>query len=225
MSHQPTIVFDLDGTLADTLHDLVPALNRTLVERNIDAVSADQVGYFTGRGGLKEMITHALQSTGAPLNQQLLDEVFVASLADYEQNIAVNTVIYPGVRDCLEQFADHGWLLGVCTNKPVGLADKLLHELEMDQLFAAVIGGDSFDFKKPDPRHLIRTIEIAGGLPSKAIMVGDTRNDILAAKQANVPVIGVDFGYSEHPLETYSPDRVISSFDSLFAEAVQLSAR
>ena len=225
MNTRPTIIFDLDGTLADTLRDLVPALNRTLVERHINPVHAHQIGHLTGAGGLKAMIERAFRLSGQPLSHELRQELFAASVEDYRQNIAVETVLYPGVRAGLERFSDQGWLLGVCTNKPVGLAAKLLRELAVDHLFASVTGSDSYKFKKPDPRHLTRTIETAGGLASRAVMVGDTQNDILTAQKANVPVIAVDYGYSDHPLETYGPDRVISGFETLFEAAVELMAR
>ena len=221
MSDQPTIIFDLDGTLADTIHDLVLAMNRTLEMRDINPVGADQVRNLGGIG-LKAMIERAFQLNGEPLGQELLEEVFAISVADYRENIADQTVFYPGARASLQQFTDQGWLLGVCTNKPVGLAEKLLSELGTDGLFSSITGGDSFEFKKPDPQHLTRTIEMAGGMGSKAIMVGDTQVDILTAQNANIPVIAVDFGYCEHPVEKYSPDAVISSFDDLFEEAVKL---
>lgn len=222
MGNQPSIIFDLDGTLADTLSDLVSALNRSLAVRDINSVHPDKIGYMTGKGGLKAMVEYAFEMDGVPLGQELLDEVFAASIEDYRQNIMIETVLYPGVRASLEHFSKQGWLLGVCTNKPIALAEKLLRRLDIDQLFTKTTGADSFDFKKPDPRHLIRTIELAGGQCSKAIMVGDTINDIVTAQNANIPVIAVDFGYSEHPVQTYGPDRVISSYDTLFDEADRL---
>ncbi len=222
MRRQPTIIFDLDGTLADTLSDLVAALNRTLASHNVMPVSANQVGYMTGRGGLKGMIKYAIGKEDMSLDQKLVGALFISCIDDYRQNIAVETVLYPGVIACLELFSNQGWLLGVCTNKPIELANKLLCELGIDQLFSVVTGVDSFDFKKPDPRHLTRTIELAGGSCSRAIMVGDTQNDILTAQRAGIPVIAVDFGYSEHPVKMYSPDWVISSFDDLFAQAQKL---
>jgi phosphoglycolate phosphatase len=222
MSARPTIIFDLDGTLADTIRDLVPAMNRTTARFDINPVTASQVANLTGMGGMKAMISRAFQLSGEPLGKDLLEELFVASVEDYRQNIAVETVYYPHVRACLQQFTAEGWLLGVCTNKPVRLAEKLLRELGDDGLFASITGGNSFDFKKPDPQHLIQTIEMAGGSPTTAIMVGDTQNDILTAQNADIPVIAVDFGYSEHPVENYGPNRVISSFETLFEEAVKL---
>ncbi|MGJ8528829.1 HAD-IA family hydrolase [Maritalea sp.] len=222
MRQQPTIVFDLDGTLADTLSDLVAALNRTLALHKVKSVEATQVGFMTGRGGLRAMIMHAIQQAGMPINQELIEELFIESIIDYQQNMSVETALYPGVNDSLQRFSDKGWLLGVCTNKPIELAEKLLLELEIDQLFSAVTGVGSFKFKKPDPRHLIRTVELAGGNCSKAIMVGDTQNDILTAQRANIPVIAVDFGYSEHPIQTYGPDHVISNFENLFCVADKL---
>jgi len=216
MDVQPTIIFDLDGTLADTLDDLVAALNRSIAEYGVSPVDPQKVAHLTGRGGLRAMITFAFETERVLLSQKLLNKVFVASVVDYNQNIAVKTKLYPGAKECLERFAHQGWLLGVCTNKPLRLAQLLLRELAIEHRFSAVTGVDSFDFKKPDPRHLTRTITMAGGEASKAIMVGDTQNDILTAQNAKIPIIAVDFGYSEHPLESYSPDRIVSNFETLF---------
>ncbi len=221
MTTRPTIIFDLDGTLADTIRDLLPALNRTIATRGIDPVSTQQIGHLTG-AGMKSMIEHAFALNNQALDAELLDELFAASLQDYEQNIAVETVFYPGVRASLQQFISEGWLTGVCTNKPVGLATKLLQELEADHLFCAITGGDSFEIRKPDPGHLVKTIEMAGGKPTRAIMVGDSENDILTAQNAGIPVVAVDFGYCEHPVENYSPDVVISAFEQLYNAAIRL---
>lgn len=222
MSERPTIIFDLDGTLADTIGDLLSAMNRVVALHGVAPVSASQVVRSMGKGGLRQMIDHAFRHSGEALEEDLLDELLLASVEDYRQNIAVETVLYPGVRASLERFSADGWLLGVCTNKPVSLAEKLLGALRIEEAFVAVTGGDSFSFKKPDPRHLTRTIELAGGSAAAAIMVGDTQADTLAAQNAGVPVIALDFGYSEHPVEEYNPDRVVSSFDALFDEAAGL---
>lgn len=219
MSERPTIIFDLDGTLANTIGDLLLAMNRVVAVHGVAPVSASQVVRSMGKGGLRQMIDHAFRLSGVALEKGLLDELLLASVEDYRQNIAVETALYPGVRASLERFSANGWLLGVCTNKPVSLAEELLGKLRIEEAFVAVTGGDSFSFRKPDPRHLIRTIELTGGSATAAIMVGDTQTDTLAAQNAGVPVIALDFGYSEHPVEEYNPDRVVSSFDTLFDEA------
>jgi phosphoglycolate phosphatase len=129
-------------------------------------------------------------------------------------------VLFEGAEEALDHFAAQGWLLGVCTNKPEKLAVKLLDELGVLTRFAAVTGGDTYPYRKPDPRHLTGTIELAGADPLRAIMVGDSRTDIDTARQAGIPVVAVDFGYTDIPVQELSPDRVISHFDRL-REAVE----
>lgn len=222
MTTRPTIVFDLDGTLADSIHDLVGALNRTLGRQGLDPFRPSDVAYLTGQGGLRAMIMHAYDLRGEHLVQGKLDELFAETVEDYDRNIAVDTVLYPGVRRTLEEFQAGGWLLAVCTNKPIKQATKLLDLLKITHNFAAVTGVDSFEFKKPDPRHLTRTIELAGGSTDQAVMVGDTKTDIHAAQNAGIPVVAVDFGYSDVHVTTLAPNRVISSFDTLHSEATSL---
>ena len=223
MAVQPTIIFDLDGTLADTIRDLVPSLNRTIATCGLPPVRAQEVGHVSGKG-IKPMIQLAFDRNKRSLAPVLLDELFDYYMDDYAKNIAVNTVLFPGAHESIEVFSSKGWLLGVCTNKPIELADDLLRQLGVDENFASVTGGDSFDFRKPDPRHLIHTIEMAGGKPSMALMVGDSQNDILTAQNAGIPSVAVDFGYSEHPVASYGPHRVISSFDILYETAAELIA-
>ncbi len=221
MTFKPTVIFDLDGTLADTMLDLVPVLNRTIATRNLKPVTAKQVGHVSGKG-IIPMIELAYKLNNQPVNTDEMGELFRLYMDDYAANLAVDTKLYDGVENCLSSFVDNGWILAVCTNKPVNLADDLLHQLGAYQIFSSVTGGDSFEYRKPDARHLLKTIELASGDHSNAIMVGDSHNDVLTAQNASIPVVAVDFGYSEHPVATYNPDRIISSFDQLFEVAVEL---
>lgn len=224
MTVQPTIVFDLDGTLADTIQDLVSALNRTLDQYQMRPFTPMELAHLTGKGGLRAMLDHAFKVNERPFDNVQLEEMFLATVEDYDQNIYIETELYPGVVASLDEFRKQGWLLAICTNKPIRQARRLLVELKIDSYFAAVSGADSFEFRKPDPRHLIQTIELAGGHPQKSIMVGDTNTDFQTAQNANVPVIAVDFGYSDVAVEQFSPDYVMSSYDVLLAKASELIA-
>ena len=222
MSNKPTIVFDLDGTLADTSLDLIPAINNAIALEGLEPVTTQQIGHASALGA-KAMINLAYTLNGKTIEDQTMEKLFSFFLKDYGQNIAVHTVLYDGVVDSLHRFTSNGWILAVCTNKPIGLATKLLKLLGIYDEFSSVTGGDSFEFKKPDPEHLFRTIELAGGRRDKAVMVGDTVIDILTAQNAKIPVVAVDFGYCEHPVETYSPDKVISHYDELYEIATRLN--
>jgi phosphoglycolate phosphatase len=209
-----TVVLDLDGTLADTMRDLIPVLNRTTAKAGLPAISMTDVGHVVGHGA-KAMIARAFAHNGAPLTPALHDRLFEDFLKDYEANVAANTVLFDGAADAIEVLAGQGNILAVCTNKVEFLARKLLAELGVAGCFTAITGGDTFPFRKPDARHLLETVRLAGGDPAMAIMVGDSETDIATARNAAIPVIAVDFGYCERPVCEHAPDRIISTFRQL----------
>lgn len=219
MPDKPIVVFDLDGTLADTVNDLLSALNRTLARQTLPQFTRADFARLSGHGGVRGMIKHAFEAADIPLSSHKHTQLFAQTVRDYDANIAVETRLYPGVCDCLDRLSTVGCSLAVCTNKPCKQAKKLLGELKVAHKFAAITGGDSFDRQKPDPSHLMTTIDMAGGCRGRAIMVGDSEIDILAARNAGVPVIAVDFGYTHVPIETFAPEAVISHFDHLFEHA------
>jgi phosphoglycolate phosphatase len=219
---RPTIVFDLDGTLVDSNRDLVPALNRTTAHDGLPPISRADVGHVVGQGALM-MIKRAFEFHNTPLDPERHKELLPIFLETYEAHIADETVYYDGVLNALDVLAKHGWILAVCTNKYEHLARKLLTKIGGIERFAAITGGDTFAKKKPDPSHIIETIKMAGGEPENAVMVGDSINDIDAAHAAKIPVIAVDFGYSDVPVEQLNPTKIISHFDSLVEEALKLA--
>ncbi len=136
----------------------------------------------------------------------------------------MNSVLYPGVTAALDRFETAGWSFAVCTNKIEYPSVLLLTALGVADRFAAICGKDTFTVSKPDGDALLKTIAKAGGDPRRAIMVGNSKTDIETAKNAGVPVVAVDFGYTDLPVETFAPDRVISHFDELFDAVEDLSA-
>ncbi len=217
----PTIVFDLDGTLADTRRDLIPCLNRTIASAGVAPVEFHNVGYIVGHGS-RAMIERAFALTGTPLGDLQLDALQEVFLEDYGRNICAETVLFDGAIDALDRFAALGCLLAVCTNKPEGLARQLLDELGISARFAAISGGDTFTVRKPHADHLLKTVEMAGGNVSRSLMVGDSVTDIRTAQAAGIPVVAVDFGYSDRHVSDYAPDRVISHFSELNDAALAL---
>ena len=133
----------------------------------------------------------------------------------YSAHIVVHTRLYPGVDKALATFARAGWRQAVCTNKIEGLAKLLIAKLGIAERFAFICGQDTFGIGKPDAKPLLETIAASGGAKERAIMVGDSETDIKTARAAGVPVIAVDFGYADVPVEELGPDRVISHFDEL----------
>jgi phosphoglycolate phosphatase len=217
MSHPPRLlIFDLDGTLVDSNRDLIPALNVATRTEGLPAISLDDVGHVVGQGALK-MIERSFAFHKRPLEQggdthQRMLELF---LQHYEKHTTDKTIFYPGTLAALDVLTAQGWQLAVCTNKYEHLARKLLTELGEIERFPIVTGGDSFEVKKPHPDHLRQTAKLAGVDLQHCIMIGDSINDIAAAQAASIPVIAVDFGYSDVPVSELAPDCVISSFTQL----------
>jgi phosphoglycolate phosphatase len=158
------------------------------------------------------MIEEGLRQAGAGDD---IEPMLAEFLLHYDANIAVESRPFPGALASLETLKSRGATLAVCTNKREYLARKLLATLRLDRYFGAIAGRDSFPVSKPHPDHLTETIALAGGAPSRAIMVGDSEVDILAAKGAYVPVVMVSFGYAPAPLAGAQPDAVIDHFDEL----------
>lgn len=216
----PIIVFDLDGTIVDTARDLIDSINHGLTLHGREPVVFEEMRRYAGHGG-KAMFerVHAMRRiTLQPDTLSLLVDTF---LRHYEDNIPGSSALYHGADATFARFEAAGYRLAVCTNKPQRLADRLLAAMGYAQHFAAICGADAFPFRKPDPRHLLETIARAGGDPERAVMVGDSRTDIDTAKAAGVPVVAVDFGYSEVPVAALEPSAVISGLDEFTVEMVE----
>jgi len=221
---RPTVVFDLDGTLVDTAPDLLRALNYALEREGLNPPDDHEARNFIG-GGARAMIERALAKTQVKFNAEKVDALFRQFLLHYEQHIADHSRPFPGLEAALSHLSEQGALLAVCTNKMERYAVKLLHELKLADRFAYVAGGDTFSFKKPDPRHLIEAIERAGGDPALAVLVGDSETDVVTAKAAEIPVIAVSFGYTEIPPAALGADKLIHKYEDLSAAAMDLLAR
>lgn len=168
------------------------------------------------------MIRLAFDRSGRDYTSQDVKAAFAATVRDYDAHIAEDTALFPEVAAMLAQFQSQGWRMAVCTNKPIAQTDKLLRALQIDRYFHAVLGADSGPAKKPDPAHILETIRQAGGAPHRAVMVGDTITDVTAAKNADVPVIAVDFGYSDMPVADLAPDVVVSHCNAVYTQAAML---
>jgi phosphoglycolate phosphatase len=191
-----TLAFDLDGTLTDSVPDIAAAVNRTLAARGLPALPDADVAVMVG-DGLHPLIRRAFAAVGAAPDQRAAQDY----LEDYESRVAEATRLYPGVEAALDRLLQDGWTLAVCTNKPERAARLLLNALGVADRFAAIGGGDSFAAHKPDPRHLLGTIEAAGGSTERALMVGDHTNDVLAAAGCGVRAIFAGWGYGRPGME------------------------
>jgi phosphoglycolate phosphatase len=225
----PLLVFDLDGTLAETAGDLIGTLNVILAREGLPPVHLAEGRNMVGAGA-RALIQQGYARAGKTIEGERLEELFRDFIAYYEAHIADHSYLFEGVTASLDRFAAEGWKFAVCTNKVEKPALHLLQKLGVADRFAFICGQDTIfiDGKaiaKPDPRVLVATIERAGSAPEHAIMVGDSVTDIRTAQAAKVPVVAVDFGYTDKHVSAFDPDRVISHFDQLWNAVADLCPR
>ena len=210
----PTIVFDLDGTLIDTAPDLVDTLNAVFAREGLPPVPYDTARNLIGSGA-RAMILRGIEAEGRALPPAELERLFADFIVHYTEHLTDRSRPFPGLIEALDALEARGCLLAVCTNKLERLSRLLLKELNLADRFAVICGQDTFGIQKPDPEVLRRTIAAAGGSPRHAVMIGDSLTDIRTARAAGIPVIAVDFGYSEKPVSEFEPDQIISHFAQL----------
>jgi len=206
--------FDLDGTLVDSNRDLAPALNHTLATIGRAPVEPEAVRRFVG-GGTRMMLNRALDFTGGALPEAEFEAALGELLAHYEAHIADHTVPYPGCLEALDALAARGCRLAVITNKLEVYSRKLLDALGMTERFALILGGDTLGpgRAKPAPDMIDTAILMCGG--GRFAMVGDSSFDVRAAKNANVPVVALSFGYNDMPAHELGADAVIDDYGEL----------
>ena len=217
----PTLVFDLDGTLAETGLDLVETLNLVLSEIGVAPIGFLQARTMIGHGA-RALISLGLESQHVVVDEAMMDKLFLRFMEIYEINLCVKTHLYPQAGEVLQHLHNQGYRLAVCTNKIEKHSITLLEMLGVSSLFKAICGRDTFAFYKPDARHLVETIKQAGGNPRHAIMVGDSITDLDTARNAGLPSIGVTFGYTTTPMEQLKPDRLIEHYRDLEAAIISL---
>jgi phosphoglycolate phosphatase len=207
-------VFDLDGTLADTSADLIAAANETFAAaglgRPLDPWRDRAVAFAGGRAMLREGFTRL----GLAWDEVEVTELYPRLVEIYGEALDVETRLFDGVDAALARLIAAGWALGICTNKPERLAARLLDRLGIGGRFAALVGADTLGVRKPDPRHVLETIARAGGVPGRAVLVGDTATDREAARAAGVPCVLVSFG-PEGGAAALAPEALLGHFDEL----------
>src|SRR5690348_10597737 len=209
---QQAILFDLDGTLVDSVPDLATAVNGLLAELGRPALGLAQVTSMVGDGAAA-LVERALAANGATATP--LRAALDRFLALYEADPTRLTRPYPGVPAVLDELAAAGWRLGVCTNKPERATRAVLAGLDLERFFAVVLGGDSGPTRKPDPGPLLTALGRLGSAPGAAAMVGDHRNDVIAAQAAGMPVVFARYGYGAATLANLNPDAAIDRFAEL----------
>ncbi|WP_101068265.1 HAD-IA family hydrolase [Roseovarius salinarum] len=212
-----TVVFDLDGTLADTSGDLIAAANacfRAMGEGDVLDVGRDACTAF--RGG-RAMLSAGLARLGRPEAEAAaaVEAWYPRLLRFYEAEIDVHTRFYPGALDAVGALRAAGYRVGICTNKPEALAALLLERLGARAAFAALVGADTLPVRKPDPAPLRETVRRLGGAMDRAVLVGDTVTDVDTARAAGAPSILVTFGPNGREVATLGAQALIGHFDEL----------
>jgi len=217
-SNKEVILFDLDGTLIDSAPDLALAVNHMLETLNRENFSEDIIRYWVGNGA-QVLVKRALSGQSEidenldPLEFEKALDIF---LTFYAQNLAVTTVTYPNVPSTLKTLKEAGYRLAIVTNKPYAFVDPILKGLDLDGIFELILGGDSLPQKKPDPAPLLYVTKKLGVLVEECVMVGDSKNDILAATACDMQSIAVSYGYNYgEDIGFYNPDVVVNNFGDI----------
>jgi phosphoglycolate phosphatase len=208
------VVFDLDGTLVDTAPDLINALNFVLDREGLSPVPLHAARNMIGAGA-RRLIERGLELEGRSASVEDVTRLTGDFIDHYAAHIADHSRAFEGLESTLDELAALGYRFAVCTNKLEWLSKLLLDRLGLSSRFSAICGADTFGVAKPDPAILRQTVARAGGALSSAVMVGDAGPDIGVARRAGIPVIGVEFGYTEVPIADLKPDRLIGHMREL----------
>ncbi|KEJ89405.1 HAD-IA family hydrolase [Sulfitobacter donghicola] len=210
-----TVVFDLDGTMADTSGDLIAAANACFRDMGAGDLLDPIKDAGTALRGGRAMLRLGVQRMGRTADDPLIDEYYQALLDHYARDIDTHTRLYEGVMEAVEALKARGYLVAICTNKPEALARELLTRLGILDSFAAMLGADSLPVRKPDPEHLLETVRRAGGNPEQCVLVGDSDTDRNTSKAANVPSILVTFGPSGEDMAALKPEALLERYADL----------
>lgn len=208
------VVFDLDGTLVDTLPDILPPLNRLMAANGRRDITYEEGRRMVGMGS-RTLIERAFAATGTTPPAGTIDSFYRQFLDEYIAEPAVRSAPFPGLAGALDELAAAGAVFGVCTNKPHEATLAVLDALSLSPRFEAVIGGDAAPRRKPDAGHLLAVLDRMAATADEAVMVGDSEIDVATARAAGIPIVAVDFGYTAMSPEALGADALISDFEGL----------
>ena len=210
-----SIVFDLDGTLADTSRDMLKAANLCFEEMGYSGVLSEEIHRGTALHGGRAMLTKGLTLLNEPDLANVVSEYYPKFLKNYRDNLYEKTVFYDGAINCVKKMSEKGWNVGICTNKPEELAKSLLSKMSAQNYFKALVGADTLSVRKPDPAPFFETLRLLNGKPNRSCLVGDSITDYKTAKAADVPIILVDLPPNDTDISSLKPDAIISHFNEL----------
>ena len=216
MTQKLTIIFDLDGTLVDTAPDLLSAHNHVMKKFGFTSRNLEEIKNLAGKGAAvmigRSIWESAKKEFSSIDDQKTKDEMLKEFINYYEKNIVVKSKLITGVYEFLKWAKSMNISMGVCTNKQEHLAVNLLKKIKIYDFFEYVAGRNTFEYCKPDPRHLTNIIEIMNGNVKKSLMIGDSENDADTAKLAGVPMILLENGYTDKKTEQIYHDHLVKDF-------------
>ena len=211
------VIFDLDGTLLDSAPDLALAINLMLTDLGFEAAPEPVIRSWVGNGA-QTLVSRALQYSGCDSSQDstYFNDALTIFLAHYQTHLSTHSILYKGVFDTLMQLKKNGLQLALVTNKPLRFIDPILRDFKLTDVFVIALGGDSLPVKKPHPEPLVHVCKQLGTSIEQAVMVGDSKNDILAAKAAGMQSVGLTYGYNyNEAISLQEPDVVLDDFSHL----------
>jgi phosphoglycolate phosphatase len=216
MKQKFTILFDLDGTLVDTAPDLMMAHNHVMKKFGYPTKSTEDIRNLVGKGAGaligRSIWGQAKKEFSKVLDEKIKDEMVKEFVSFYGKNIVNESTLVTGVKEFLIWCKEQNISMAVCTNKQEHLSNDLLKKIGIYDFFEYVAGSDTFDYCKPDPRHLTNIVEILDGDVKKTIMIGDSETDANAAKAAEIPVILLENGYTEKNTTEIYHNHLIKDF-------------
>lgn len=210
-----TVIFDLDGTLADTSGDLIAAANVCFREMGVGDMLDPVADAGTALRGGRAMLRLGMSRLDRAGDETTIDAYYPKLLAAYAQDIDRHTVLYPGAMAAVEALKTAGYAVAICTNKPDGLAEELLSRLGVRAAFDAMLGADTLPVRKPDPEHLFETARRAGGRADQCLLVGDSDTDRNTARAAGVPCVLVTFGPAGGDMASLAPEALLDDYADL----------
>ncbi|MEM9576053.1 MAG: HAD-IA family hydrolase [Pseudomonadota bacterium] len=210
-----TVIFDLDGTLADTSGDLIAAANACFRQMGAGDMLDPGTDQATALRGGRAMLSLGMSRLGRAEDNATIDALYPVLLEAYGAAIDTYTVLYPGAMEAVEVLKARGYGVGICTNKPEALAETLMTRLGVRSTFASLVGADTLPVRKPDPEPLFEAARRAGGAPDRCLLVGDSDTDRNTARAAGVPSVLVTFGPSGEDMAALSPEALLSRYADL----------
>ncbi len=211
-----TVIFDLDGTLVDTLPDIFEALKSTAKQFDLELIPEKTLRKLLSRGS-RTLIRTQFEYSKKNFSEKDIELGVDHFINFYQSNISTYSKLFPGILDCLNWLKNESANIAICTNKYEKLAKQLIKDLGISNYFNSITGSDTFKYRKPNPYHLVNTIKLANGSLKNSVLIGDSTTDLKTGRNANIPIIIVGWGYSDIPPHQIGGDDFINNGSQLIS--------